>query len=106
MTELADDGVLQILDCLGIVGIDVVLENSKKKESKGIMSGISGMHSSMLFKVIGLGEVIFSHASELLDYIGELSFVAAKNGSSRTPPPTAKSSPKWKLESCPFGISA
>ena len=34
-TEFADDGVLQLFDCLEIVGIDVFIEEIPKEEVQG-----------------------------------------------------------------------
>ena len=46
VTESADDGVLQLFDCLEIVGIDVFIEEVKKKKCKELISGESRTHSA------------------------------------------------------------
>ena len=35
VTDFADDGVLQLFDCLEIVGIDVFIEEGPKEEVQG-----------------------------------------------------------------------
>ena len=45
-TEFGDDGVLQLFDCFENVGIDVFIEEVKKKKCKELISGDSGTHSA------------------------------------------------------------
>ena len=46
MTEFADDGVLQLFDCLEIVGIDVFIEEVPK-EVQGTDIGVRNAHSGL-----------------------------------------------------------
>ena len=46
VTEFADDSVLQLFDCLQIVGIDVFVKEVKKEKCKELISGESRTHSA------------------------------------------------------------
>ena len=46
VTEFAGDGVLQLFDCLEIVGIDVFIEEVPNEEAQGTNIGEGGTHSA------------------------------------------------------------
>ena len=68
VAELADDGILQLFDCLGIVGIDGFIEEAPKK-CKELISSEIGTHCSTLFQrkwtvmetTLQLSQVAFEH---------------------------------------------
>ena len=49
LTEFADDGVLQLFDCLEIFGIVAFIEEVQKKKCKELIADESEAHSAGFF---------------------------------------------------------